>query len=204
MKGNLLVISGPSGSGKSSLMKELLSAIGDSYFSISSTTRAIREGEQDGVNYHFISKTEFEQDIDAGFFLEWAKVHDNYYGTSLKPILKELHEGKLVICDIDVQGHKIAREKFGNLITSVFITTPDQKSLKERLINRGTDSYEVIEKRLLNAVSEMTRMREYDYLLVNDDFAATFTSLLCIAKASRTKMALYDTGDFIGQWANIE
>ena len=204
MKGNLLVISGPSGSGKSSLMKELLSAIGDSYFSISSTTRAVREGEQDGVNYHFISKAEFEQDIDAGFFLEWAKVHDNYYGTSLKPILKELHEGKLVICDIDVQGHKIAREKFGNLITSVFITTPDQKSLKERLINRGTDSYEVIEKRLLNAVSEMTRMREYDYLLVNDDFAATFTSLLCIAKASRTKMALYDTGDFIGQWANIE
>lgn len=204
MKGNLLVISGPSGSGKSSLMKELLSAIGDSYFSISSTTRAIREGEQDGVNYHFISKAEFEQDIDAGFFLEWAKVHDNYYGTSLKPILKELHEGKLVICDIDVQGHKIAREKFGNLITSVFITTPDQKSLKKRLINRGTDSYEVIEKRLLNAVSEMTRMREYDYLLVNDDFAATFTSLLCIAKASRTKMALYDTGDFIGQWANIE
>lgn len=204
MKGNLLVISGPSGSGKSSLMKELLSAIGDSYFSISSTTRAVREGEQDGVNYHFISKAEFEQDIDAGFFLEWAKVHDNYYGTSLKPILKELHEGKLVICDIDVQGHKIAREKFGNLITSVFITTPDQKSLKERLTNRGTDSYEVIEKRLLNAVSEMTRMREYDYLLVNDDFNATFTSLLCIAKASRTKMALYDTGDFIGQWANIE
>lgn len=204
MKGNILVISGPSGSGKSSLMKELLKDIKDSYFSISSTTRPIREGEQDGVNYHFISKAEFEQDIDAGFFLEWAKVHDNYYGTSLKPILKELHEGKLVICDIDVQGHKIAREKFGNLITSVFITTPDQKSLKERLVNRGTDSSEVIDKRLLNAVSEMTRMREYDYLLVNDDFNATFTSLLAIAKASRRKMALFDTGDFIGQWANID
>lgn len=204
MKGNILVISGPSGSGKSSLMKELLHDIADSYFSISSTTRPIREGEKDGVNYHFISKAEFEQDIDAGFFLEWAKVHDNYYGTSLKPILKELHEGKLVICDIDVQGHKIAREKFGNLITSVFITTPDQRSLKERLLNRGTDSSEVIDKRLLNAVSEMTRMREYDYLLVNDDFNATFTSLLSIAKASRTKMALFDTGDFIGQWANID
>lgn len=204
MKGNILVISGPSGSGKSSLMKELLKDIKDSYFSISSTTRPIREGEQDGVNYHFISKAEFEQDIDAGFFLEWAKVHDNYYGTSLKPILKELHEGKLVICDIDVQGHKIAREKFGNLITSVFITTPDQKSLKERLVNRGTDSSEVIDKRLLNAVSEMTRMREYDYLLVNDDFNATLTSLLAIAKASRRKMALFDTGDFIGQWANID
>jgi len=204
VKGNILVISGPSGSGKSSLMKELLSVIGDSYFSISSTTRPIREGEKDGVNYHFISKAEFEQDIDAGFFLEWAKVHDNYYGTSLKPILKELHEGKLVICDIDVQGHKIAREKFGNHISSVFITTPDQKSLKERLLNRGTDTLEVIEKRLLNAVSEMTRMREYDYLLINDDFNATFTALLSIAKASRTKMALFDTGDFIGQWANIE
>jgi len=204
VKGNILVISGPSGSGKSSLMKELLKDIKDSYFSISSTTRPIREGEQDGVNYHFISKAEFEQDIDAGFFLEWAKVHDNYYGTSLKPILKELHEGKLVICDIDVQGHKIAREKFGNLITSVFITTPDQKSLKERLLNRGTDSSDVIEKRLLNAVSEMTRMREYDYLLVNDDFNATLISLLSIAKASRRKMALFDTGDFIGQWANID
>lgn len=204
MKGNILVVSGPSGSGKSSLMKGLLHDIIDSYFSISSTTRPIREGEKDGVNYHFISKAEFEQDIDAGFFLEWAKVHDNYYGTSLKPILKELHEGKLVICDIDVQGHKIAREKFGNLITSVFITTPDQKSLKERLVSRGTDSAEVIEKRLLNAVSEMTRMREYDFLLVNDDFNATFTSLLAIAKASRTKMALFDAGDFIGQWANID
>ena len=105
MKGNLLVISGPSGSGKSSLMKEVLKEITDSYFSISSTTRSIREGEVDGINYHFISKEEFEKDMDAGFFLEWAKVHDNYYGTSLKPILKELHAGKLVICDFVVPGH---------------------------------------------------------------------------------------------------
>jgi len=198
------VISGPSGSGKSSLMKEILQEISDAYFSISSTTRAIREGEIDGVNYHFISKEEFEQDIDEGFFLEWAKVHDNYYGTSLKPILKELHEGKLVICDIDVQGHKIAREKFGSIITSVFITTPDQKSLKERLINRGTDSAEVIDKRLDNAVSEMTRIREYDYLLINDDFKTTLRELFAIAYASRKKMALMDLGEFMSAWANIE
>ncbi|KFL34802.1 MULTISPECIES: guanylate kinase [unclassified Sulfurospirillum] len=204
MKGNLLVISGPSGSGKSSLMKEVLQEIPDAYFSISSTTRSIREGEKDGVNYHFISKAEFEKDIDEGFFLEWAKVHDNYYGTSLKPILKELHEGKLVICDIDVQGHKIAREKFGSIITSVFITTPDQKSLKERLINRGTDSAEVIEKRLDNAVSEMTRIREYDYLLINDDFKTTLHALFAIAHASRKKMALMDLGEFMSAWANIE
>jgi len=185
-------------------MKEVLQEITDSYFSISSTTRAIREGEIDGVNYHFISKEEFEKDIDAGFFLEWAKVHDNYYGTSLKPILKELHAGKLVICDIDVQGHKIAREKFGSLITSVFITTPDQKSLKERLVNRGTDSLDVIEKRLANAVSEMTRIREYDYVLINDDFKIALHDLLAIAYTSRKKMELMDLGEFISAWANIE
>lgn len=204
MKGNILVISGPSGSGKSSLMKEVLTQIPDTYFSISSTTRAPREGEVGGVNYHFISKEEFEQDIDAGFFLEWAKVHDHYYGTSLKPILKELHEGKLVICDIDVQGHKIAREKLGNFITSVFITTPDQKSLKDRLNKRGTDSSEVIHKRLLNAVSEMTRMREYDFLLINDNFEKTLMQLLCVARTSRTKMTLLDSGDFLSQWVNID
>ena len=204
MKGNLLVISGPSGSGKSSLMKEVLQEITDSYFSISSTTRSIREGETDGINYHFISKEEFEKDIDAGFFLEWAKVHDNYYGTSLKLILKELHAGRLVICDIDVQGHKIAREKFGSLITSVFITTPDQKSLKERLISRGTDSLDVIEKRLANAVSEMTRIREYDYVLINDDFKTALHDLLAIAYTSRKKMELMDLGEFISAWANIE
>lgn len=204
MKGNLLVVSGPSGSGKSSLMKEVLQEIPDSYFSISSTTRPIREGEVDGINYHFISKEEFENDIDAGFFLEWAKVHDNYYGTSLKPILKELHEGKLVICDIDVQGHKIAREKFSSLITSVFVTTPDQKSLKERLLNRGTDSEEVIKKRLANAVSEMTCISEYDYVLVNDDFKTALHDLLSIAYASRKKMELMDLGEFISVWANIE
>lgn len=204
MKGNILIVSGPSGSGKSSLMQELLKQMPDIYFSISSTTRSIREGEIDGVNYHFISKEEFEKDIDEGFFLEWAKVHDNYYGTSLKPILKELNEGHLVVCDIDVQGHKIAREKLNKLITSVFITTPDQKRLQERLEKRGTDSAEVIKKRLLNAVSEMTRMHEYDFLLINDNFDKTLMQLLSITKASRSKILLVDSEDFLSHWANID
>ena len=162
MKGAFLIISGPSGSGKSSLMKSVLDLFEDSYFSISSTTRGIREGEVNGVNYHFVSKESFEKDIEAGLFLEWAKVHDNYYGTSLKPILEALEDGKLVVCDIDVQGFRIAREKLGEVITSVFITTPTHKSLKERLLHRKTDSIEVIEKRLANALVEMEAIGEYD------------------------------------------
>ncbi len=204
MKGSILIISGPSGSGKSSLMGELLKQTKDVYFSISTTTREIREGEKEGVNYHYISKEEFKQDIQDGAFLEWAKVHDNYYGTSLKPILKELHLGKLVVFDIDVQGHKIAREKFGNIITSVFVTTPNQEILKERLVNRGTDTKEVVDKRISNAVSEMTRIREYDYLLVNDDFEKTLKDLIAIALASRHRITSIDTENFISSWVSEE
>jgi guanylate kinase len=204
MKGSMLIISGPSGSGKSSLMQELLKQVEDVYFSISTTTRELRDGEEDGVNYHYISKDEFKEDIQDGAFLEWAKVHDNYYGTSLKPILRELHSGKLVMFDIDVQGHKIAREKFGNIITSVFVTTPNQDILKQRLENRGTDSSEVVAKRISNAVSEMTRIREYDYLLVNDDFEKTLKSLVSIALASRHKVTSLDTENFISSWVSEE
>ncbi len=196
----MLIISGPSGSGKSSLMNEMFKKIEDIYFSISTTTRDIRDGEVDGVNYHYISKEEFEQDIEEGLFLEWAKVHDNYYGTSLKPMLQALHNGKLVVLDIDVQGHKIAREKFGNSITSIFLTTANQKILKYRLSNRGTDTDEVIEKRINNAVSEMTRIKEYDYILVNDNFDETLKKLTAIAVSSRCKVSAIDTEDFISSW----
>jgi len=198
----MLIISGPSGSGKSSLMNEMFKRVEDIYFSISTTTRAKREGEVEGVDYHYISKDEFEGDIEEGLFLEWAKVHDNYYGTSLKPILKALHDGKLVVFDIDVQGHKIAREKFGDAITSVFLTTPNQAELKSRLANRGTDSEEVIEKRINNAVSEMTRVREYNYVLINDDFEKTLDKLTAIAISSRCRVHTLDTEEFISAWVS--
>ena len=204
MKGNILVISGPSGSGKSSLMSKLLETITNSYFSISTTTRKRREGEVEGEDYYYISKEKFESDIDDGAFLEWAKVHDNYYGTSLKPILRALNDGKVVIFDIDVQGHKIVREKFGNLTTSVFITTPDQIELQSRLRDRGTDTKEVIDKRINNAVSEMTRIHEYDYLLINDHFDETLKELIAIARASRHKTSGRDIEAFIANWANVE
>lgn len=202
MRGGMLIISGPSGSGKSSLMHEMFKKIDNIYFSISTTTRGKRDGEAEGVDYHYISKEEFENDIEEGLFLEWAKVHDNYYGTSLKPILKSLHDGKLVVFDIDVQGHKIAREKFGDSITSVFITTPNQDELSKRLKNRGTDCDEVIEKRINNALSEMTRVREYNYVLINDNFEKTLEELTAIAISSRCRVHLLDTEEFISSWVS--
>jgi len=202
MKGSILIISGPSGSGKSSLMKELLKTSDDIYFSISTTTREIRVGEEEGVNYYYISQEEFQNDIKEDAFLEWAKVHENYYGTSLKPILKALEDGKLVVFDIDVQGHEIARRKFGNLITSVFLTTANQKILRQRLEARQTDSKDSIDQRISNALEEMARMREYDYLLINDNFEDTFEKLKAIAEASRYKISALDTQEFTDFWAN--
>ncbi|WP_331774495.1 guanylate kinase [Sulfurospirillum sp. 1612] len=202
MKGSILVISGPSGSGKSSLMHEMMKRIDNTYFSISTTTREKRAGEVEGKDYFFIGKEQFKQDIENGNFLEWAHVHNNYYGTSLKPILRELKNGKLVIFDIDVQGHKIAQEKFGNIITSVFLTTPNQEILKERLIQRGTDTKETIERRLNNAISEMTRIKEYDYVLINGDFQKTLEALVCIARTSQYKVASINEEEFICSWTN--
>ena len=189
-KGAILILSGPSGCGKSTLLKEVYKDITDYYFSISTTTRASREGEKHGVDYYFVSKEEFEKDIEAGNFLEYANVHGNYYGTSLKPIMKALHENKLVIFDIDVQGHKIVRKKLNDIITSVFITTPSLKELEFRLNNRSTDSKEVIQKRIINAQEEIKSFLKYDYLIVNDNLNEASKQLVSIANAARVKSKL--------------
>ncbi len=202
MKGSILVISGPSGSGKSSLMHEMIKRIDNTYFSISTTTRKKRDNEVEGKDYFFIEKEQFKEDIENGNFLEWAHVHDHYYGTSLNTILKELNNGKLVIFDIDVQGHKIAKEKFGNIITSIFLTTPNRQILRKRLMQRGTDTQESIERRLNNAILEMTRVKEYDYLLINGDFQKTLEELISIAHASKYKVASVNAEEFISSWAN--
>ncbi len=200
MYGNIVVISGPSGCGKSSLISKILEQETNIYFSLSSTTRKIREGEAEGVNYYYISKEQFEKEIQEGAFLEWAKVHDNYYGTSLKPIYKALENGELVILDIDVQGHEIVKKRFNKILTSVFITTPSKKELQNRLLNRGTDDESTIETRLKNAKIEMNRMDEYDYLVINDNFNTALSQLDTIIKAARLKPAQEDIRQFISKW----
>lgn len=199
-KGSLLVISGPSGCGKSSLLKEVYKSIGNYYFSISTTTRAPREGEKDGVDYFFVTKEEFEADIKDDLFLEYAEVHGNYYGTSLKPVNKALEESKLVIFDIDVQGHDILREKLDKLITSVFITTPNLLELENRLNSRGTDSSEVIEKRIKNSKIEINEIEKYDYLIINDDLSKAADDLVSVAKASLLKSSMFDATAIRSSW----
>lgn len=201
-KGAILILSGPSGCGKSTLLKEVYKDISDYYFSISTTTREPRTGEENGVDYLFTSKEEFEKDIENYDFLEYAKVHDNYYGTSLKPIKEALEQGKLVIFDIDVQGHEIVRNKLDSIVTSVFITTPSLTLLEERLNARNTDSIEIIEKRINNAKIEVGFFQDYDYLIINDDLEIAAKELVCIANIARIKTKLFDKEKIVSNWLN--
>ena len=201
-KGAILILSGPSGCGKSTLLKEVYKDISDYYFSISTTTRAPRIGEVNGVDYFFVTKEEFERDIRNNDFLEYAKVHDNYYGTSLKPIKKALEEGKLVIFDIDVQGHEIVRTKLNSIVTSVFITTPSLNILEQRLNTRNTDSAEIIEKRIKNAKGEVEFFQDYVYLIINNNLETAAKELVCIANIARIKTKLFNKEKIVSNWLN--
>ena len=199
-KGAILIISGPSGCGKSTLLNEVYKDINDYYFSISTTTRDMRDGEEHGRDYLFVSKEEFQEDIKNDNFLEWAEVHGNYYGTSLKPIKEALEEGKLVIFDIDVQGHEIVRGKLDSDVTSVFITTPSLSELENRLYGRKTDSNDVIEKRLSNSKEEIKSFDKYDYIIINDDLKIASKQLVSIANIARIKSKLFDKTNIINNW----
>jgi guanylate kinase len=198
--GAILVLSGPSGAGKSSLIKKIEESIGVFYFSISTTTRPMREGETEGVHYHFVTKEAFQKDIEEENFLEYALVHGNYYGTSIKPVKAALKEGKIVIFDIDVQGHDAVQNRLGDITTSVFITTPSLKELTRRLSARGTDSQEVIDGRIQMATREVQRISEYDYLIINDDLDVAAVQLVAISHAARLKMPSMKISEFIHEW----
>jgi len=200
MSGAILVLSGPSGAGKSTIINAAADEIGEYYFSISTTTRSPRMGEVDGRDYFFVSKETFEEDIKAGNFLEYALVHGNYYGTSLIPVRSALEEGKLVIFDIDVQGHRLVRTKLNDITTSVFIVPPTLSELENRLRLRCTDDEVVISKRLENAQKEIRAVGEYDFAILNDDIASAAADFTIIAKAARLKRSKDEEKDFIGQW----
>jgi guanylate kinase len=199
-KGAILVLSGPSGAGKSTIINAASDEIGEYYFSISTTTRAPRVGEEDGRDYFFVSKESFEEDIKAGNFLEYAEVHGNYYGTSLKPVREALEQGKLVIFDIDVQGHRLVRAKMNDITTSAFITPPTLKELETRLRARSTDDETVIVKRIENAKGEIKAVGEYDFTIINDTVEEAAERFVIVAKAARLKQSTEDEEKFVRQW----
>jgi guanylate kinase len=202
-RGAVLVLSGPSGAGKSSMINKIIDDIGDCYFSISTTTSPKRDGEEDGVHYHFVSEEEFKKGIENDEFLEYAIVHGNYYGTSLLPVKKALSEGKLVIFDIDVQGNVSVNNRLGDITTSVFVTPPSLSELKRRLESRGTDSKEVIQSRIETAKKEIQRVSEYDFLLINDDLDKASEELKLIAKTARMKLPTEEINEFVQKWESI-
>lgn len=189
--GTLFVISSPSGAGKSSLLSALLTQHNTDHsmtLSVSHTTRQPRPGEENGIHYHFVAKEEFQQLIAREAFFEWAEVFGNYYGTSKELIEQSLHQGIDVFLDIDWQGAQQIRKLYPET-QSIFILPPSLPILEQRLVKRGQDSTDVIEKRMAQAVSEMSHYPEYDYLIINDDFEQSLQQLHSIVLASRAKRA---------------
>lgn len=186
--GTLYVISAPSGAGKTSLVKALIEKTQGIDVSVSHTTRAMREGEQNGVNYHFTEKAEFEKMVAASAFIEHAQVFDNYYGTAKANIEDKLKQGEDVILEIDWQGGAQVRKQLPYSV-NIFILPPSQSALEERLRGRGQDSDEIIARRMRDAKSETSHYSEYDYLVVNDDFDDALAELKSIVMARRCRYA---------------
>ncbi len=184
MTGKLYIISAPSGAGKTSLVKQLRAEMDDLVVSISHTTRGMRSGESHGSDYFFVSIDEFEQMIEARAFLEHARVFDNFYGTAQKTVEDNLSQGLDVILEIDWQGAQQVRQMMPDNV-SIFILPPSIEVLKQRLQNRAQDDDEVIERRMRDAVTEMSHYPEFDYLIVNDDFNLALNQLKSIVIANR-------------------
>lgn len=182
--GTLYIISAPSGAGKTSLVKALIDSEAQIRVSVSHTTRAMRPGEVDGVNYHFASREQFHAMLDKTEFLEHAEVFGNLYGTSQEWVKQTLRDGFDLILEIDWQGAQQVRRLMPEA-KSIFILPPTQEALRHRLTNRGQDSGEIIERRMREAVSEMSHYVEYDYLLINDDFAHALSDLKAIFRANQ-------------------
>lgn len=187
-RGTLYIVSAPSGAGKTSLVKALTDADPAIKVSVSHTTRSMRPGEQHGVNYHFVHHAEFHALIEQDDFLEHAEVFGNFYGTSRTALQQTLDQGYDLILEIDWQGAQQVRALMPDA-RSVFILPPSQQALRQRLNNRGQDSDAIIEGRMREAVSEMQHYAEYDYLIINDDFAVALEDLKAVFRANRLHRA---------------
>lgn len=184
-KGILIVVSAPSGCGKGTILAEVLKNE-KFYYSVSATTRSPRPGETDGVNYHFLKKDQFEELIKNGGMLEYAEYCGNYYGTPRDKVLEKINEGKNVILEIEVQGAMQIKEKCPEAVF-VFIAPPSVAELRNRLVNRGTETPEVIEKRVSEAAQEISFAYKYDYVVVNDVLDAAIDDFLSVIRAEELK-----------------
>ena len=185
--GRLFVISGPSGAGKGTICKKLLESV-DISLSTSMTTRAPRQGEVDGKDYYFVTVNEFEEKIANGGMLEYARVFDNIYGTPKDMVIKQLERGRDVILEIDVQGGLQIKQKMPEQAVLVFILPPDFATLRQRIIDRGTETKEVIDKRFNEAINEIKLIGEYDYYVVNDELDDAVYELKAIIMAERRRV----------------
>ena len=186
--GDLFVISAPSGTGKTTLIRKLLSNVAGIEFSVSFTTRRMREGEREGVDYHFVDDDMFSRMVDAGEFLEWAQVHGRRYGTSARLVDASLQRGHDVLLDIDTQGAASVRALRKDAVL-IFILPPDRATLEARLAGRGLESAGEVGRRLGNAREEMEKYVNYDHLVINDDLEAALRELEGIVLSCRSRGA---------------
>jgi guanylate kinase len=195
-RGLMLVLSSPSGAGKTTLSRKLIDEDKGVTLSVSVTTRKMRPGERDGSDYHFIDRNQFDAMVEKGELLEWAEVFDNYYGTPGKPVMDSLATGRDVLFDIDWQGTQQLRDKACGDLVSVFVLPPSIPELERRLRERAQDDYEIINRRMAKAADEMSHWAEYDYVVINRDIHQAFNDVRAILSAERLKRerqpSLYD------------
>lgn len=191
-RGFMFVLSSPSGAGKTTLSKLLMRNDNNLVMSVSSTTRQPRENEEHGKDYYFISEKEFEEKIDSKFFFEYAEVFGNFYGTPRKKVEDSITEGKDVLFDIDWQGTRRLTSKVRDDIVSVFILPPSMDELRRRLVSRGQDKPEVIDRRMARASDEISHWNEYDYVIINENIDTSLLNILYILRAERLKRTRQD------------
>ncbi|BEP29472.1 guanylate kinase [Helicovermis profundi] len=197
-RGLLIVVSGPSGAGKGTICKSLISEYKDIGISVSATTREPRDGEVDGKNYFFLKKEKFQSMIHNDELLEYAKVYQNYYGTPKKFVLDKVLSGEDVLLEIDIQGALQVKEKYPEGIF-VFILPPSMEELKNRIINRGSETEDSFKLRYSSALDEMSFIKDYDYFIINDEIHKATSKLICIIEAEKNRI-ISNIGELINEF----